>query len=550
MYIYNKMKGTNSGNNMKVGIFLGYNPGTVLGKEGLGRYLGNLIKNIQNTGNTIIIACPQWMIGTLNNLFKDFHIEDDSVELIVESRIPIIWEIYDGLTRKRKSKDKKHLIESIVWGTDLFINGILSITNIVGLLLLGVLCLLVSVILFPFLLFGSVLYGCLLLFRSVKNRSSNIIRTTFSQISRVYAKCGQTGLNIYMQIYNHFLEKVLKRLVDKVNKVGTADVWYSPAIFWPIFNNIKAPRVINIPDLVTEEFALSWGENKEILYNTKLCEKTIDDGDKFIVYSDYVKENVVIGKFGKAKDSVVTIPHGINDLSKYVTIDSNVAGKKDMTDVFTASYCKNILQSLAKHTQGINDYINGYDFSDVDYIFYPTQARPHKNLLNLVKAYEYLLRRKYVRVKLFLTCNLDTLPEVKQYLIEHRLQYDIISFYDVSITGLAALYHQAKLVVNPTLYEGGFPFTFGEGLSVGCPSVMSRIPQVCEMTDRFNLDDILFDPYNVSDIADKIAYGLSNRENLIDREWQMYAWMQDAYSQEKIGDYYVQVFEEAVRKSS
>lgn len=535
---------------MKIGIFLGYAPGTVLGKEGLGRYLGNLIKNIQGTGNKVIIACPQWLCRTLSDLFGDFHIETDSVEMIVEKRIPIVWKIYTHLTKKTKQRESKHFKEYLVWGIDLLINGVLSITSMVGILLLGIFCLLIGLLVLPFFLLGTILYGCLLLCRGIKNRGSRKIGSIARQIADIYEQLGKTGLHIYMQWYNYFLEKVHTRLVRRINRENAADVWYSPAIFWPAFNKIKAPRVVNVPDLVTEEFAIKWGHHKETLYSTELCEKTIDGADRFVVYSDFVKENVVVKKFGKAKERVTVIPHGINDLSKYVTIDSNVICKKELVDTFTASYCRTVIKSLGVHVQNVNEYISKFDFSDVKYIFFPTQARPHKNLLNLVKAFEYLLRKRYISVKLFLTCNFDTLPEVKAYIFRHRLQYDIISFYDVNISGLAALYHEASLVVNPTLYEGGFPFTFGEGMSVGCPSVMSRIPQVCEMTDRFGLDEFLFDPYNIKDIAEKIEYGLSHRELLIEREKQLFDWMQDVYNQEKVGNLYVQVFEGIVKEKN
>lgn len=535
---------------MRVGIFLGYNPGTVLAKEGLGRYLGNLIKNILNTGNSVTIACPEWLLWPLDDLFGDFHIDNKSVDFIVEKRIPVFWKLYSLFTRKRKRKSIKFADKSVMLLTDLFMNIALSITSFVGLIFVGLICLLLGIILLPFFLIGIILYGCILLCKKLKRGSSSKLQQILDYVSSVYTRCGKTGMNIYLQLYNELLERVHFRLVKKINRNNDVDVWYSPAVFWPAFNSIHAPRVINVPDLVTEEFALKWGEHKEILYSTKLCEKTIDGGNNFIVYSDYVRDNVVIGKFGKPKDSVVTIPHSVNDLSKYITIDSGVASTMGLVDVFTTAYCKNILQTLPPHARGINDYIRGYDLSDVDYIFYPTQARPHKNIMNLVKAYEYLLRRKYVRVKLFLTCNLDTIPEVKEYMIDHRLQYDIISFYDVTVSGLAALYHQAKLVVNPTLYEGGFPFTFGEGMSVGCPSVMSRIPQVCEMTDRFEFDDILFDPYDVNDIVSKIEYGLQNREKLIEKEQKLYSWMKETYCPEKIGASYVQVFQDIVKKSS
>lgn len=535
---------------MNIGIFLGYSPGTILAKEGLGRYLGNLVKNIQNANNSVTIACPQWLLDKLYDLFEDFNIDRNSVDLIVEKRIPAIWKLYNILHRKRKYKDNRRSKERIIRGADLLIDGFLSITSFMSLFLVGIVFLLLGIIAIPFLLVGTIFYCIGLLLKSMEGHGSHKIKIMMSQLSQTYERFSKSGLTIYMQIYNHFLEKVIERLVRKINRTDGIDIWYSPAIFWPSFNEIKAPRVINIPDLVTEEFALKWGEHKETQYGTKLCEKTIDGGEYFIVYSNYVKENVAVGKYGKAQECVATIPHGINDLSRYVTIDSDVVRKMGLTNEFTTAYCKTLMQSLLPCVRGINEYVQGYDLSDVDYIFFPSQARPHKNIYNLVRAYEYLLRKKYVRVKLFLTCNLDTIPEIKQYIIQHRLQYDILSFYDVPINGLAALYHQAKLVVNPTLYEGGFPFTFGEGMSVGCPSVMSRIPQVCEMADRFALDDILFDPYNIDDIIEKIEYGLSNREELIEREMKMFKWMQDVYSQEKIGALYVRIFENIVKKNS
>ena len=118
----------------------------------------------------------------------------------------------------------------------------------------------------------------------------------------------------------------------------------------------------------------------------------------------------------------------------------------------------------------------------------------------------------------------------------------ILSFYNITTKQLAALYHQACLVVNPTLYEGGFPFTFGEGMSVGVPSVMSRIPQVCEFTDPYDLDDILFDPYDVEDITNTILYGIENRTCILEKEKKLYDWMKKAFENKKTGDLYVQAF--------
>ena len=79
---------------MKVGLFLGYGPDTVLGKEGLGRYLGNLIRNLQSNGNEVAIACPEWNLDALDRLFKDFGIDYNSVDFIIANKIPVIWRLY------------------------------------------------------------------------------------------------------------------------------------------------------------------------------------------------------------------------------------------------------------------------------------------------------------------------------------------------------------------------------------------------------------------------------------------------------------------------
>src|SRR6185312_4934604 len=100
----------------------------------------------------------------------------------------------------------------------------------------------------------------------------------------------------------------------------------------------------------------------------------------------------------------------------------------------------------------------------------------HKNLLNLIKAFEIMLRAKFIKLKLIITANLGCIPEIYNYVQEKKLHYDIISLCDIPSNVLAALFCFAKCTVNPTLFEGGFPFTFSESYSVGTPSVMSRIP--------------------------------------------------------------------------
>ena len=59
---------------------------TVLGKEGLGRYIGNLIKGFLSAGHQVTIACPQWSLATIDDLFQDFQIDSGKVNFIANLR--------------------------------------------------------------------------------------------------------------------------------------------------------------------------------------------------------------------------------------------------------------------------------------------------------------------------------------------------------------------------------------------------------------------------------------------------------------------------------
>ena len=66
---------------------------------------------------------------------------------------------------------------------------------------------------------------------------------------------------------------------------------------------------------------------------------------------------------------------------------------------------------------------------------------------------------------------------------------------------MAAFSHLAVLAVNPTLFEGGFPFTFSEAYSVVTPSIISKIPVVEDVvTDTYLQKRMLFNPYNLDDM--------------------------------------------------
>lgn len=510
---------------MKIGIFLGYQPHITLKKEGLGRYIANLIKGFLENGEQIIIACPKWLMPHIDELLADFNIRKDDIEFIVANRVSALWRIYDKFFYNRKNKTIdlkgkwKFRIKLIV---DHIISFMISITSIIFLLIIFFLFLILFFCLIPFFFIGFLLLGLLKLIRIC-------IRTTKSKwfipviLKNIQNNFMNSGYNIYLYILNLLQESITDELVRMINSGNyKVDVWYSPSFFWSEFNNIKGVKVINAPDLVTAEFPGKFADERFTILSLKKIEKTITGGSYFITYCNFIKQRLLIDKFGKESDDVVAIPHGVNFLDQFVQIDTEEVKRFNVGDDFSKAFARGVLQTLAPNNIDIISYTNTFKFDNTKYLFYSSQARPYKNIWNLVRAFERILRNRYFNIKLIMTCNLNDLPDVKNYIISRGLQKDILTFRNVSNQQLAALYSCAELIVTPTLYEGGFPFTFGEGMSVNTPSIMSRIPQVEEVVEGYDLEDCLFDPYIVEDMEEKIVFGLENRDFILKKQSRLF----------------------------
>ena len=509
---------------MKIGIFLGYGPQTILNKEGLGRYLATLIKGLVDKGQQITIAMPKWLIHSFELLAEDFQIDLESIEFIIEYNTPVIWQMYvKRLERRRPRRNlkRKLLISSLGFGEFCF-GILLSTTNFFVLCLLGLLALAVGIVLLPFLLVAIVLYGIYILISFIKNKEKIRAKNIFNKFEDLVKSIKGREYNFYSKVFHKVLENVQDRLIQRINKKSKEiDIWYSPGIFWPCFNDIKGAKAINVPDLVVMDYPMHWYKQPGMIDASIQCEKTIIEGRNFITYCNYVKEELLVKRYAKDGDNISVIPHMVNDMSQYVEIDAQVAAKIASTDIFTKAFCRTMIEQAKVNILQIQDYIRDFNFQNVRYIFYSSQARPHKNLINLLKAYQYVLRKRYGKVKLFITGDLYREKETKDYIVDNKLQYDVLCFYSVNAQQLAALYHEAELVVNPTLYEGGFPFTFAEGMSVKTPSIMSNIPQVKEVMGD-GLNECLFNPFDYMDIADKIIWGLENKEALYEMQLPLF----------------------------
>ncbi|MFT4058201.1 MAG: glycosyltransferase [Legionella sp.] len=250
----------------------------------------------------------------------------------------------------------------------------------------------------------------------------------------------------------------------------------------------------------------------------KQVEETIYGGKHFVTYSEHIKKSTLMSHYHKSAKNIHVIPHGSINLASLVTIERGDDYEKAQASLL---YCKKLLAGI--FLKSSSEYVRKFSNTSVKFLFYASQFRPSKNVLTLLRAYNYLLRKRYIDHKLILTGTFNTLKEIPDYIKKHQLSHDVLLLTNLTSNELAACYKLADLTVNPSLSEGGCPFTLTESLSVGTPVIMAKISVTTEIIIDKDLQQLmLFDPYDWRNLATRIEWGLANRQTLLEQQLQLY----------------------------
>ena len=249
-------------------------------------------------------------------------------------------------------------------------------------------------------------------------------------------------------------------MVKKIDGLRHVKAWLSPTAFWPAFNKITAPGLLCVPDVLLAEFPIGFAREPELFRNFENVERTIRGAHSFVTYSTLVKWNTLVDRYMVRPEEVAVVPHACWDLSPWI----KVTGFSD-EDCATKAYCESLLQQ-ALCRLGTDDYTKGLQASSLKFLFYPSQFRPNKNVVLLIEAYEKLLRERFTHHKLILTGDPNRYPPVLDFVRGRGLTKDVLFLSGLNNPELAACYRLADLAINPSLSEGGCPFTFTEALSV------------------------------------------------------------------------------------
>jgi len=507
-----------------LGLLIAYPPGVLSSSEGLGRVISFIIQGAIKCEAKVVIVCPKWCVKDLEHLLKDARIsqEKSNIHIISTPRVPPLLILQSLLVRFSKIKTGSFfnsLSKFLMKVQEVSIDTISRMLGSTSWFVYGIL-LIITVIFFPFILLFIV--GSLLFYK-FKNSSAASTETKLKKFVTLTGrpledyKDNQFAWKIFNAVSHQEYKKISKLAIKQTSITS----WLIPTLFWPELVKKTPNSVVVCPDIVIQDFPIGFVEYyKERIINLQRdIEDSLYFSNHLITYSDYVKRYQILSRFIIPPTKISVVPHGpiyLNDeLSNLKPFDSmNLSGKRDLCIQIVHQY----LQSNSN-----DEYLQNFDFSGVSFIMYTSQVRPSKNINSLIRAFYRLQREKHLPIKLILTGKADEIPYTSKIISELGLERDVICLHGLPIQVMAAFYHLATLAVNPTLFEGGFPFTFSEAYSVGTPSVMSRIPVVEEMVTDPELQEVmLFNPHDIDDMVERITWGLQHREELYEQERQIF----------------------------
>ncbi|WP_167480672.1 glycosyltransferase [Mesorhizobium waimense] len=440
--------------------------------------------------------------------------------LVGPDQTPLLYRIYQLLQRRRETKRPRKRFQAVrdrlypiaVAHAGWLRGRIASTRSLTALIAFAAYCVSLAIPITAMVL------GMRLVTR-IRTAISSWFRQARSRLWRSVAALGLVSpSSLRFRLYEGMLERETALMIQSGNRQSDISAWYTPAAFWPKVTELKAPVLTCVPDVVLAEFPVGFarlgGVPMQHAYQTVAT--TIRRNENFVTYSEHIKRGILVEKFGIDPGAIRMIPHAPNDLSRSITI----TGFPD-NDATGRAYAEMLLLGAIRKASHAG-YASTFSNSKVQFLFYASQFRPSKNVITLLRAYEWLLRKKGIGHKLILT-GFSQYESVRIFLDQHNLRSDVLCVHGLTEPELAACYKLADLAVNPSLSEGGMPFTFTEALSVGTPAIMADIEVTREIIkDRTLREASLFDPYDWRALGEKIQWGIQNRTSLYQQQRKFY----------------------------
>ena len=266
----------------------------------------------------------------------------------------------------------------------------------------------------------------------------------------------------YQNKYNESffnLEKAIKGF-------SNANVCFVPFVTLQTALKLDIPKVVQVHDLFTIQFYDLFKNKTKTLANYKKYNKNVINNlnnyiiqnAKFICSSNHTKKYQILKYLPTltADDcNVISFPPLVYKFRENEVLDENTFREKNK--------------------------ING------DYIAFPSQNRPNKNLIQLLEAI-LKVNQNGIDIKLVTTGKMNDLKDTSVFLKKHKKL--IIEVNKLELNELYCLYKYSKMVVCPNIIEGmGISGQCLEALSIGnIPVVHVKSYGILESLQSVGLD--------------------------------------------------------------
>lgn len=344
----------------------------------------------------------------------------------------------------------------------------------------------------------------------------------------------------------------LQKYNQWVQKVKSAVKKYAPDFLIPLLNHAQTAMnriqefILNYKDKLNRNGAPQSLDYLKLINNDVSCEKVIVPHYSFFPEALSIEKEIYMylpdymphffhesgefkseegrpTKIGKAVAKKASVVFCNSYFTKSYLPDSRLAVDQEKIKVF---FLPQLNQSSKMK---INETALPEGLEKQGYIFYPTQARPNKNLSLLLKVFGVLIARGH-DLKLVLTTSL--LSEKKAYRAYHLLPPKTkkrILFKEKSSDDLMeVLYRNAALLCFTSLAEGNFPPQVQEALFYEVPIVASDLEFITERIPHALEDSLkLCQPNNLTDFVKGCEEVLKNRELIIEKQGKLYAHIKE-----------------------
>ncbi|WP_456717412.1 MULTISPECIES: FkbM family methyltransferase [unclassified Bradyrhizobium] len=258
------------------------------------------------------------------------------------------------------------------------------------------------------------------------------------------------------------------------------DLLHSPVQIFSVLD-FRVPSVLNLHDLQHLHFPENFTPS-DIDARNRLYGLSASLADAIVVSSDFVRNDLVT-QMQVPPAKVFTVP---------VTWDPRV------------------VEGLGGFS--VQDATSQYKLPPI-YAVYPAQFWPHKNHARLVKALRIVRdKRPNIDLKLVFTGyrGHSGWPAVKATIEELGLEADVICLDHVPVYHLAAIYKGSIYCVMPSTFEAS-SYPVIEAQALGVPAMCSDVTSLPELVR--GEAGLLFDPFDVEDIAAKMLQWLDDPED-------------------------------------